>query len=53
MTRVSLAGVASYLPERWMTAAELAAETEIPENVIVEQVRAARKTHRCARRARQ
>ena len=37
MTRVSLAAVASYLPERWMTATELAAETEIPEAVIVEK----------------
>jgi 3-oxoacyl-[acyl-carrier-protein] synthase III len=35
MTRVSLAAVASYLPERWMTAAEIAAATEIPEEVIV------------------
>jgi len=37
VTRVSLAAVASYLPERWMTATELAAETEIPEAVIVEK----------------
>ena len=37
MTCVSLAAVASYLPERWMTATELAAETEIPEAVIVEK----------------
>ena len=37
MTRVSLATVASYLPERWMTAAEVAAETHIPEHVIVER----------------
>ena len=37
MTRVSLAAVASYLPERWMTAAEVAAETHIPEHVIVER----------------
>ena len=37
MTRVSLAAVASYLPERWMTAAEVAAETDIPEDVIVEK----------------
>jgi 3-oxoacyl-[acyl-carrier-protein] synthase III len=37
MKQVSLAAVASYLPERWMTAAELAATTEIPEDVIVEK----------------
>jgi 3-oxoacyl-[acyl-carrier-protein] synthase III len=37
VTRVSLAAVASYLPERWMTAAELADATEIPEDVIVEK----------------
>jgi 3-oxoacyl-[acyl-carrier-protein] synthase-3 len=37
VTTVSLAAVASYLPERWMTAAELAAETQIPEEVIVEK----------------
>jgi len=37
VTCVSLAAVASYLPERWMTATELAAETEIPEAVIVEK----------------
>ena len=35
MTRISLAAVASYLPKRWMSAAEIAAETEIPEEVIV------------------
>jgi 3-oxoacyl-[acyl-carrier-protein] synthase-3 len=35
VTRVSLAGVASYLPERFMTAAEIAAETDIPEGVVV------------------
>jgi 3-oxoacyl-[acyl-carrier-protein] synthase III len=37
VTRISLAAVASYLPERWMTASELAAATEIPEDVIVEK----------------
>jgi 3-oxoacyl-[acyl-carrier-protein] synthase-3 len=37
VTRVSLAAVASYLPERWMTAAEISAATEIPENVVVEK----------------
>jgi 3-oxoacyl-[acyl-carrier-protein] synthase-3 len=35
VTRISLAAVASYLPKRWMSAAEIAAETEIPEEVIV------------------
>jgi 3-oxoacyl-[acyl-carrier-protein] synthase III len=37
MSRISLAAVASYLPERWMTAAEIARETDIPEGVIVEK----------------
>jgi 3-oxoacyl-[acyl-carrier-protein] synthase III len=37
MTRVSLAATASYLPERWMTAAEVAAKSGIPEQVIVEK----------------
>jgi 3-oxoacyl-[acyl-carrier-protein] synthase-3 len=37
VTRVSLAAVASYLPARFMTAAEIAAETDIPEDVIVEK----------------
>lgn len=37
MTRVGLAGTASYLPKRWMTAAELAARAGIPEAVIVEK----------------
>jgi 3-oxoacyl-[acyl-carrier-protein] synthase III len=37
VTRVSLAAVASYLPDRWMTAAEVAAETDIPEDVIAEK----------------
>ena len=34
---VSLAATASYLPERWMTAAEVAERSGIPENVIVEK----------------
>ncbi len=37
MTRVGLAGTASYLPERVMTAAEVATVSGIPESVIVEK----------------
>jgi 3-oxoacyl-[acyl-carrier-protein] synthase-3 len=37
MTRVSLAATAVYLPERWMPASEVAAESGIPEQVIVEK----------------
>ena len=37
MTRVSLAATAAYLPERWMPASEVAAESGIPEQVIVEK----------------
>ena len=37
MTRVSLAATAAYLPERWMTAAEVAERSGIPEAVIVEK----------------
>ena len=37
MRKVGLAATASYLPERWMTAAEIAAESGIPEQVIVEK----------------
>ena len=37
MTGVSVAGVASYLPKRWMSAADLSLATAIPENVIVEK----------------
>src|SRR4051794_41800853 len=37
MRRVGLAATASYLPERWMTAAEIAAESGIPEQVIAEK----------------
>lgn len=34
---VRLAATASYLPSRWMTAAEIAAESGIPEAVVVER----------------
>jgi 3-oxoacyl-[acyl-carrier-protein] synthase-3 len=34
---VGIAATAAYLPERWMTAAEIAAESGIPEDVIVEK----------------
>jgi 3-oxoacyl-[acyl-carrier-protein] synthase III len=34
---VGLAGTASYLPERWLTAAEIAERSGIPEGVIVEK----------------
>ena len=37
MTRVGLAGTASYLPQRWMTAAEIGAASAIPETVVVEK----------------
>jgi 3-oxoacyl-[acyl-carrier-protein] synthase-3 len=37
VTSVSLAAVASYLPARWMTAAEIADATGIPEQVVVEK----------------
>ncbi|HET8529283.1 MAG TPA: 3-oxoacyl-ACP synthase [Gaiellaceae bacterium] len=37
MTRVSLAATAAYLPERWMTAAEVAERSGIPEPVIVDK----------------
>ena len=37
MTHVSLAATAAYLPERWMTAAEVSAQSGIPEPVIVEK----------------
>ena len=35
--RVGLVATASYLPERWMTAAEVAERSGIPEQVIVEK----------------
>ncbi|HEV8688382.1 MAG TPA: 3-oxoacyl-ACP synthase [Gaiellaceae bacterium] len=34
---VGVAATAAYLPERWMSAAEVAAESGIPEHVIVEK----------------
>jgi len=37
VTRVSLAATAAYLPERWMPAAEIAAASGIPEDVIVDK----------------
>ena len=37
MTRVSLAATAAYLPEKWMSAAEVGARSGIPEQVIVEK----------------
>jgi 3-oxoacyl-[acyl-carrier-protein] synthase III len=37
VTGVSLAATASYLPERWMTAAEVATLSGIPEQVLVEK----------------
>jgi 3-oxoacyl-[acyl-carrier-protein] synthase III len=37
MTQVSLAATAAYLPEQWMTAAEVGASSGIPEQVIVEK----------------
>ena len=37
MTQVTLAATASYLPERWMPAAEVAELSAIPEQVIVEK----------------
>ncbi|MGZ4291498.1 MAG: 3-oxoacyl-ACP synthase [Gaiellaceae bacterium] len=37
MRRVGLVATASYLPERWMPAAEIAQLSDIPENVLVEK----------------
>ncbi len=37
MRSAGLLATASYLPERWLTAAEIAAESGIPEHVIVEK----------------
>jgi 3-oxoacyl-[acyl-carrier-protein] synthase-3 len=37
VTTVSLSATASYLPERWMAAAEVAERSGIPETVIVEK----------------
>ena len=37
MTQISLAATAAYLPEHWMTAAQVGASSGIPEQVIVEK----------------
>ena len=37
MTRVGLTATAHYLPDRFMTAAEVAAASGIPEQVVVEK----------------
>jgi 3-oxoacyl-[acyl-carrier-protein] synthase III len=37
VTRVGVAATATYLPERWMPAAEVAAVSGIPEQVVVER----------------
>ncbi|MFN2467841.1 MAG: 3-oxoacyl-ACP synthase [Gaiellaceae bacterium] len=37
MTRVGLAATASYLPQRWQTAAEIASASGIPEQVLVQK----------------
>jgi 3-oxoacyl-[acyl-carrier-protein] synthase III len=37
MSRVALTATASYLPARWMPAAEIAARSGIPEQVLVEK----------------
>jgi 3-oxoacyl-[acyl-carrier-protein] synthase III len=37
VTHVSVAATASYLPDRWMTAAEVGTRAGIPEQVIVEK----------------
>ena len=37
MTRVGIATIASYLPERWMSAAEVATASGIPEQVVVDR----------------
>ncbi|HEV3479083.1 MAG TPA: 3-oxoacyl-ACP synthase [Gaiellaceae bacterium] len=37
MTRVGIPAVASYLPERWMPASEVASASGIPEQVVVER----------------
>jgi 3-oxoacyl-[acyl-carrier-protein] synthase-3 len=37
VTSISLAATAAYLPERWMTAAEVGERSGIPEQVIVEK----------------
>jgi 3-oxoacyl-[acyl-carrier-protein] synthase III len=37
MTRVGIAATATYLPKRWMPAAEVAAVSGIPEQIVVER----------------
>jgi 3-oxoacyl-[acyl-carrier-protein] synthase III len=37
VTRIGIAGTAAYLPERWMTAAEVGAASGIPEQIVVEK----------------
>ncbi len=37
MTSVSLAATAGYLPDRWMTAAEVGERSGIPEQVVIEK----------------
>jgi 3-oxoacyl-[acyl-carrier-protein] synthase-3 len=37
VTTVGVVGTASYLPDRWMTAAEVGAASGIPEDVVVEK----------------
>ena len=37
MTRAGLVGTAPYLPERWMTAAEISDASGIPEQVLIEK----------------
>jgi 3-oxoacyl-[acyl-carrier-protein] synthase III len=38
VTRVGISATASYLPERWMPAAEVAVASGIPEQVVVERI---------------
>jgi 3-oxoacyl-[acyl-carrier-protein] synthase III len=37
VSRVGIAAIATYLPERWMPAAEISAASGIPEQVVVER----------------
>jgi 3-oxoacyl-[acyl-carrier-protein] synthase III len=37
VTRVGIVGTAAYLPDRWMTAAEVATASGIPEGVVVDK----------------
>ena len=37
MIRAGISGIAAYLPERWMTAAEVASASGIPETIVVEK----------------